>query len=292
MIQTLKNNLLTVTASTHGAELQNITANFNGHEYLWHGDPAFWGRRSPVLFPQVGQSWDGVFRIDGHEYHMGQHGFARDMDFEVLDTDIEDEIWFRLDATDEALLRYPRRFRLDIGYRLQGERLTVLWRVENHDTRSMDFQIGAHPAFMLPEFSAADPVHGYFAFDARDLRSQVIAEKGCVGTAEKAVPLADGFLPIEASTFADDALIFGGNRVHRVSLLTKEKAPYLSLFFRSPYVGLWAPKPDAPFVCIAPGYGRADSVGYTGDFHGKTAVNTLQPGETFNAEYTIIFENI
>ena len=84
MKQTLKNNLLTVEIDSHGAELHSIVNNISGHEYLWQADKAFWGRRSPVLFPMVGSVWNGVFRMDGKEFALGQHGFARDCEFNLM----------------------------------------------------------------------------------------------------------------------------------------------------------------------------------------------------------------
>ena len=99
MIQKLENDLLIVEASSWGAELQSIRDKRTGHEYLWQGNPAFWKRRSPVLFPIVGSVWDGKFHMDGKEYTMGQHGFARDMEFSPVEGTPDDEIWFRLEWT-------------------------------------------------------------------------------------------------------------------------------------------------------------------------------------------------
>ena len=289
---TLSNDLLTVTIHPHGAELQSIENKSTGHQYLWQGDSRFWGRRSPVLFPIVGAVWNGTFRMDGTEYALGQHGFARDMDFTPVEGGPDDEAWFRLESTDATLEKFPRRFSLEIGYRLQEARLTVMWRVTNLDTRTMHFQIGAHPAFNYPQFNAADAVHGYFHIGGSDLATEVITEKGCVGAAGRVIPDADGFVAITDTTFAHDALIFGEGRVNRVSLLTKEHTPYLTLLFGSPAVGLWSPKPDAPFVCIEPWWGRADRVGYEGEFCDREYVNTLKPGDTFNASYMIIIDDL
>lgn len=52
IMQTLKNDILSIAVDNHGAELTSI--NKNGVEYLWQADPAFWKRHSPVLFPIVG----------------------------------------------------------------------------------------------------------------------------------------------------------------------------------------------------------------------------------------------
>ena len=119
MIQTLKNDLLTVEIDTHGAELKSITANRTNYQYLWHGDKTFWGRRSPVLFPIVGSVWNGRYRLDGNEYSLSQHGFARDCDFEIMTDKPDDEAWFSLESNAHTLSLFTRRFRLEIGYRLQ-----------------------------------------------------------------------------------------------------------------------------------------------------------------------------
>jgi galactose mutarotase-like enzyme len=55
---------------------------------MWKADPKFWGRTSPVLFPFVGAVKEKQFRTKGQTYTMGQHGFARDMDF-TLDSKTE-----------------------------------------------------------------------------------------------------------------------------------------------------------------------------------------------------------
>ncbi len=249
----LHNDLLTIEISTHGAELQSIRNNLTGQEYLWHGDPAFWGRRSPVLFPIVGAVWEGRFRMDGRVYEMGQHGFARDRDFSLIEGSPEDEAWFSLDADEASLLIYPRRFRLEIGYRLTGERIDVMWRVVNRDTQTMSFQIGAHPAFMLPGFSAADDVHGYLMFDGGpDFVRQLIEARGCVGTETAPVILDDQtMLPIAADTFARDAIILAGGRTRRVSLLDKERRPLLTLLsFRHSGGGVVVASGQECSVCL------------------------------------------
>jgi len=60
-IAVLTNAQLTARISDMGAELQAL-APVGGPDLLWHGDPAHWGGRSPVLFPIVGRAEDD--RID------------------------------------------------------------------------------------------------------------------------------------------------------------------------------------------------------------------------------------
>lgn len=291
---TLTNDVLAVVIDTHGAELQSIDNVRTGRRYLWHGDKAYWGRRSPVLFPIVGSLWDGTFMMDGKEYGLGQHGFARDMEFAVMENVPENEAWFVLEANDETMMKYPRKFRLEIGYSLIGERVTVMWRVVNNDALRMSFQIGAHPAFNYPDFSSADPIHAYFTTDGgKILYSQIIAEKGCIGDETMEVKAdSDGLVPVTGATYSRGALIFADNQVHRVSMLSKDKRPYVTLMFSAPLVGLWSPSGQAPFMCIEPWWGRADKVGYKGEFAERQYVNRLEPGETFEASYMMIFDEV
>ena len=187
MKQTLSNDLLTVTIDAFGAELQEIVNKRTG----WQVSLA---RRQDILGPALTRAFPdsrvGMGRMLSHGRQrirrLGQHGFARDREFEIITDTPDDEAWFSLESDDSTLALYPRRFRLEIGYRLQEARLTVMWRVINLDDREMSFQIGAHPAFNYPGFNVADDVHGYFCFDSRSLEKQVIEEKGCVGNAYRA----------------------------------------------------------------------------------------------------------
>ena len=284
---TLKNEFLSITIHRHGAELTHLKR--GDTEYLWQADPAFWKRHSPVLFPIVGSVWEGKFRMDGREYAMSQHGFARDMDFDLAFSS-DSEAVFELRSSEETMLKFPREFVLQIRYSLCGREIDVHWCVKNCSTKqTLDFQIGAHPAFYYRSSEGAS-VKGYFSVDCTsDLHYQLIGEKGCADVAHD-YPLqldAEGLLPITASTFERDALIVDDAQVRRVTLHDSQKRPYLQLRFTAPLVGLWAPSPASPVVCIEPWYGRCDRVGFTGEFCERDWVNHLAPEGEFNGGYTI-----
>ena len=288
-MRSLSNQYLTIRVADHGAELSGIVANATGKEYLWQADPAFWKRHSPVLFPIVGSVWEGKYRQDGATYSLSQHGFARDRDFTLVH-ESENELRFALESDERTREVYPFDFLLEIGYRLEGNRIEVLWRVVNTGDRTAYFQIGAHPAFYYPNYDLATEERGYFAFDVKSgLVYRALAEKGCVGDEIRPVPLdAEGLLPLNVHTFDIDTFILENSQVRRVDLLDVEKRPYLSLSFTAPLVGLWSPPTkNAPFVCIEPWYGRCDRVNYSGEYKDRDWVNRLEPGEVFDASYTI-----
>ena len=161
-MHTLKNEILTVQVKEHGAELASIRK--GSVEYLWQADPMFWGRHSPVLFPIVGSVWEKRYRVDGREFELGQHGFARDMDFTMVEGG-EDEVRYRLESTEDTLKKYPWPFVLEIAYRLHGNMIDIIWEVSNPGNEDMFFQIGAHPAFNYPDYDPQTVERGFLSFD-------------------------------------------------------------------------------------------------------------------------------
>ena len=288
-MHTLKNDILTVLVKEHGAELASIMK--GSTEYLWQADPAFWGRHSPVLFPIVGSVWEKRYRIDGVEYEMGQHGFARDMDFTLVEGS-ETEVRYRLESSAETLAKYPYPFVLEIAYRLEGNKLDVIWDVYNPSEEDNFFQIGAHPAFYYPDYDPNAPERGFLSFDRSEgLECIRIKEKGCVDAVTR-YPLeipADGKLPLTSETFDEiDTIMLEDSQISRVTLHRNDASPWLSLYFDAPVVGIWSPPTkNAPFICLEPWYGRCDRAGYEGDYRDKDWMNRLAPGERFSSVYTI-----
>ena len=288
-MHTLENEILTVKVKEHGAELCSIVK--GGTEYLWQADPAFWGRHSPVLFPIVGSVWNGRYHVGDKEFALGQHGFARDMDFEKVNGS-DSEVRYRLVSSDETAARYPWQFVLEIAYRLHGNKIDVIWEVCNPSDEEMCFQIGAHPAFNYPDYDPVKDERGYLSFDVKDnLQCIRIQEKGCVN-ADVTYPLEvpqDGLLPLAKDTFDTiDTIMLQDRQIGRVTLHRNDRSPWLSLSFDAPVVGIWSPPgKNAPFIYLEPWYGRCDRAGYEGDFTDKDWMNRLAPGERFSSVYTI-----
>lgn len=284
----LSNDILTVEVSGHGAELQSIRK--GDVEYLWQGDPSFWGRRSPVLFPIVGSVWESRYRVGGKEYQLGQHGFARDMDFTLVSSS-QTEVRYRLESSEDTLAKYPYPFVLEIAYRLHGSSLDVIWEVMNPSDKDIYFQIGAHPAFFYPDYDPEKSGRGFFTFDRNDgLECIRIKEKGCVDAETKwPLEMQEGRLKLEKDTFdAIDTIMLQDSQIKRVNMFREDGIPWLSLSFDAPVTGIWSPPGKvAPFICIEPWYGRCDRAGYEGDYREKDWVNRLSPGEKFESVYTI-----
>lgn len=276
-----------IQVSTHGAELQSLVA--NGSEYLWQGDSNFWGRRAPILFPIVGRLVDDTLRVNGKEYSMKQHGFARDAEFVQ-----EGENHYRMAETNHT--NYPYDFDLFVEYRVEGDALSCLWKVQNKGKEEMHFQIGAHPAFLLPDFDINDECHALIQFYDKDghVISPLIYNHLVDGLRRPfGTPMDlnnnNGILSINKHTFANDALLIEGRQVASVALHDKFGHPVLTVSCpNADAFGLWAPnKIGCPFVCIEPWCGIADRDTFKGDISERDCNHSLASGESFLFNYSI-----
>ncbi len=289
MEYTLKNEKLTAVFESLGAELTSLKDE-DGKEYLWCGDSKIWGRHSPILFPFVGKVKDGEYRHNSISYKMGQHGFARDMEFFCI-SEKEDEIWFGLDATEETKQKYPFEFHLEVGYQLIENTLRVMWKVVNPSEREeLYFSIGAHPAFLCPIEEGTKRSDYFLQMNAKESVSYYSPDLQLgLRLLEKCeLKLEDGRCQMKDGFFGIDTYIIEENQVSEVALVTPDGRPYVTVSFDAPLVGIWSPEAkQAPFVCIEPWYGRCDRVDYAGTLKERDYGNTLAAGETFFASYDV-----
>ena len=274
----LENDKIRIEIDSHGAELKSLVKKETGAEYMWCADAKYWGRTSPVLFPVVGNVSGKQYRTKGKTFDMGQHGFARDMEF-TLESQTDNEIWFVLRSNEETLAKYPYEFVLKLGYRLDGAKVEVLWHVENPSEEELPFAIGGHPAFYCPVTSGGKQSDCYIQFDiAGSLKCSTIDGY-----------LEDGMLRIDEHLFDNDALIIEKQNIKKVSLCDPKKQAFLTIEMDAPLFGIWRPAdPGAPFVCIEPWYGRSDRIGYAGELRDREYENVLAAGENWDAGYTIL----
>ena len=288
---TIKNERLSVTIAAHGAELSSIYDKANDRELVWQADPAFWNRHAPVLFPNVGKYYGGHFTYNGTDYPMGQHGFARDTEFEQAASG-ENFVTYRLCADEESKKVYPFDFVLEITHRLNGNRLTVEWNVKNTDNKEMYFTIGGHPAFnvnVLPDTDFED--YSLVFKEGTEKLSYVLldAESGtAIGDKVYELELTDSKYALKKDMFDKDALVFDGVQIEWAALALPDGKPYIALESKGfPNFGIWS-KPGAPYVCLEPWCGRCDNKGFEGEISEKPGIIALKAGETFKKSYDII----
>lgn len=283
----ISNEKITIQVDSMGAELKSLKSVAQGREYMWQADPAYWKRTSPVLFPFVGGLKNGVYRTKGEEFPMGQHGFARDMEFQ-LKSQVATEIWFRLESNEETLTKYPYPFALEIGYELVGCTVVVKWRVKNPGQETMYFSIGGHPGFLCPIDAGRKQTEYQVLFDRKDQVVSSCIENGLVNGKTNIYKLQDGYLPVTEHLFDGDALVIENHQAQSVALVGPDGKAYLTVAFDAPLFGVWSPPgKNAPFICIEPWYGRCDSADFAGELKEREWGQELAAGAEFTTEYKI-----
>ena len=285
----LKNEQLSVVVSEKGAELQSIK-DANGKEYLWQADPKYWPRHSPILFPIVCSVNNDTYRVDGKEYHLPRHGFARDTEFTLI-YQSERKVTFALESSEETKKVYPYDFTLSVSYVLDNNKIGVIWHVHNTDQCEIHFQIGGHPAFNVPGMKAGENQYGRIRLDNEEpldgLKSYI---DGSHEMTEIPVEAEQGIIEFCDNTWRNDSVKIHKSQVHRAELLGPDGEPEVTVDFRTPVIAFWSPyQKNAPFVCIEPWYGIGDPRGFEGEFKDKPLMNHLQPGASFMSKYMITF---
>ena len=285
----IENDRLSVVIHPKGAELQGIFNKMDALEYLWGGDPAFWGKRSPVLFPIVGTLKGDTYFYDDKPYKLSRHGFARDMLFKVSDHR-GDAIDLEIGNNEDTLPRYPFLFQLNIHYRLDHDELLVSYRVRNKSKTDLYFSVGGHPAFRVPLVEGTDYTDYYLEFNAdRELNRWPISPDGLIEM--ESIPLlgGTGILPLTRELFFKDALVFKHPESSLVSLKSSKTQHGIDFNISGfNYLGIWAAK-NADFVCIEPWCGIADSVNSDQQLVHKEGIIKLKPGDLFEREWKARF---
>ena len=285
----LRNEQISIIVSEKGAELQSIKST-NGKEYLWQADPKYWNRHSPILFPIVCSVNNETYRVDGKEYHLPRHGFARDMEFKLIGKS-ERKVTFALESNQDTKKVYPYDFTLSVSYTLEDNKIGVIWHVLNTDKQEIHFQIGGHPAFNIPDMKAGDNQFGCIRLDNKE-PMDALHSYGDGSHEMDEVPFIEaenGIMEFSNNTWRNDSIKIHKSQLHRAELLNKAGEAEVTVEFRTPVIAFWSPYgKEAPFVCIEPWYGIGDPQSFKGEFKDKPLMNHLLPGASFMSKYDII----
>ena len=285
----LENEFLCVEIAEMGAEVTRIYDKTEDNEILWEGNPVYWKRHSPVLFPNVGKTYKNRVLINGTQYPTSQHGFARDNVFTCIEA-ANEKASFMFRSSEETKEVYPFDFELHINYKLNKKELTVEWQVKKCDDETMYFTIGGHPAFRFakPEETKADYV---LKVPGKEKLEYVLIDIscGCANVDEvHTLQLSEETYPLSDELFAKDALVVDNGQIEEAWLCHKDGTPYVGVRSAGfPNYGIWSVE-GAPFVCLEPWMGRCDNVGFNAELSEKPNVNKVEAGEKFIKDYTIV----
>lgn len=282
MEYTLKNQNCSAKIFSKGAELKSLCV--NGKELMWSADPAFWANTSPLLFPMIGTLKNGKTLINGKEYRISKHGFARD--FELTAEKIgEDFAVFSLVQNETTKAMFPFDFKFTIEYKLGENGITIIQRVKNNSGEKMPYCIGCHPAFAAP----GDFTDYRLVFPEKETANIPNYNK-VTGVYEpnnrRMLIENDTVLKLNHEMFYNDVLYMEHPISRSVTLLDKNDKGVRVDFPDFTGLGIWQFK-DAPFLCIEPWCGSQDYEDCSGVFAEKQGIEILEPGAEKSYTYTI-----
>ena len=110
---------------------------------------------NPILFPICGNLPDNSYVHDGQIYQLKQHGFARDLPWEVVSQSVESaaSLAIRLGSNEATREVYPFDFEVIFTYILEANKLTIKQKFLNLSGMPMPFSVGFHPYFAATDKS-------------------------------------------------------------------------------------------------------------------------------------------
>ena len=105
---------------------------------------------NPILFPLCGNLPDNTYNVDGKDYQIKQHGFARELPWTATaqNNDGAASVTVELASNAETKAVYPFDFHLAFTYSLQGNTLEIRQEYKNLSATPMPFSSGFHPYFL------------------------------------------------------------------------------------------------------------------------------------------------
>ena len=276
----LNNGIMSAEIREVGAELRSLKK--DGVEYMWAGRPEVWQGVAPLLFPICGGLKDDKYILNGKEYKLQKHGFARFKTFEVEEKS-DTRAVFLIRDDDETFVEFPFKFELRVIYTLEGSSLNINYKVNNLSEETMYFSIGSHEGFSTPE-----GIEDYdLIFPERETLSIANLDGNLTGDARFPILYDSNVLPLYEKYFVIDAMSTRGLKSRSATLRNRKTGKALRLDFEgNDYFVIWH-KPSAPYICLEPWAGVSDSIHSNYDITKKEGIQSLVAGGEYNNDHTI-----
>ncbi|MET3696923.1 galactose mutarotase-like enzyme [Bacillus oleivorans] len=211
----------------------------------------------PILFPICGALENGEYTYKGKTYQMKNHGFARNMAWEVVGENTEGRasITLKLSSNEVTKKVYPFDFDVLFTYQLKGRELIILQEYVNRSDEPMPMYAGFHPYFKTSKKSIVYDLEATQYLDYNDMEVKPYQE-------------------LDLSTEKEAFLILDpkGNELS-FPLEEIQKKVTMKYGEEFNYIVLWS-EIGKDFLCVEPWMGKM------GDFKTMENIPLVEPGES------------
>ena len=107
----------------------------------------------PIMFPICGNIPNDIFHINGIDYILKQHGFARNLPWVLHMLEDSEGVVLSLRSSAETRELYPYDFLIEIEIHVRESALEIKIKIYNCGNVEMPFSFGLHPYFNVNDLS-------------------------------------------------------------------------------------------------------------------------------------------
>lgn len=245
MKYTIRSDKLTAVIDSFGGELCSLK-DVSGNEYIWTAEDV-WKRHAPLLFPFVCNTRSKKYTVEGKEFALSNHGFARDTEFTASEQD-KGSVTLKIRSNVTTKSKYPFDFEFAVKYALSGSKLFVIMNVKNTGTVDMPFFVGGHPGFLCP--FEADKDSTFEDYDVVYEKNETITQD------DFGVTVLDNAnkVGVTRELFKNDVFMKDKPDSSKVSLVSRKSGRAVTVSYdNSGCIAVWSPYDErGHFVCLEP----------------------------------------
>ncbi len=215
--------------------------------------PTGWANHATVMGYFLHRLKDEHSLYRGREIRGGTHSFLRSKLWHPIDSHHDNELTYRITPDDFSTAEYPLKVSLDLTYKLDAGRISVLFRFQNDEPEvTAHVEFGLHPGFEAMSFNSFQ-----FEMPAGLYRRHFSPGNYLSGETED-IQFAGGEMPFEREKLPGSyilELVDVPDRTFTFSDSASGRTVSLDLA-GVPYLTLWSD--GGAFLCVEPCWGLTD----------------------------------
>jgi galactose mutarotase-like enzyme len=256
-------NGLRIVVSRLGAELISVARiNEAGKRtgFLYRDDDLSsprqgWANHSTVMGYYLHRLKNGRSLYRGREIKGGNHGFLRSKIWRLVKSlpDESASLKYRITPDDFSATEYPLKVSLDLTYKLEDEKLAVLFEFQNHEP-----ELAAHVAFGLHPGFGATSFEGFRLQMPQGLYRRYFSPGNYLSGETREIEFRGGEMPFPKSELPGSIILELVDVPWRqFSYVDPPSGRWVTFDLSGvPYLTLWSD--GGPFLCVEPCWGLTD----------------------------------